>query len=172
MICEAAWCRLFVYLADRSELMSKAITASLVPLFDRLAGMSHAASDGRLLDGGGLQHSLQLDLLRLLNVRNALSIHDFLNGDPTVLDYGLPDMLALSPQSDQDLDLWALVLERCLALYEPRLSHVQIKVHADPVRPYAAHAAIAAVVALGQQLCRVNFNVALDARSAALQAAA
>ena len=39
--------------------MSKAITASLVPLFDRLTGMS-ASADGRLLDGGGLQQSLQL----------------------------------------------------------------------------------------------------------------
>lgn len=164
--------RLFADLAERSELMSKAITASLVPLFDRLTGMSHAAPDGRLLDGGGLQHSLRLDLMRLFNVRNSLSIHQFLNGDPTVLDYGLPDMLALSPQSDQDLATWSAVLRHCLALYEPRLSHVQVRVLPDPLRPYAAQAAISAVVALGEQLCRVNFDVALDARSATLQAAA
>jgi len=164
--------RLFADLAERSELMSKAITASLVPLFDRLTGMSHAAPDGRLLDGGGLQHSLRLDLMRLFNVRNSLSIHQFLNGDPTVLDYGLPDMLALSPQSDQDLATWSTVLVCCLTLYEPRLSHVQVRVLPDPQRPYAAQAAISAVVALGEQLCRVNFDVALDARSATLQAAA
>ena len=145
--------------------MSKAITASLVPLFDRLTGM-HASPDGRLLDGGGLQHSLRQDLLRLFNVRNALTIQEFLDGDPTVLDYGLPDMLALSPQSDQDLVTWSQVLERCIALYEPRLSHVKVQVSRDPARPYAARAVIAAVVALGQQLCRVNFDVALDARLA------
>lgn len=152
--------------------MSKAITASLVPLFDRLTGAHHASPDGRLLDGGGLQHSLQLDLMRLFNVRNGLTIDAYLNGDPTVLDYGLPDMLCLSPQTDLDLGTWSRVLERALALYEPRLSHVTVEVSADPAKPYAARAAIAAVVLLGQQLCRVNFDVALDARSAAMQAAA
>jgi len=152
--------------------MSKAITASLVPMFDRLTGVLHASPDGRLLDGGGLQHSLQLDLMRLFNVRNALTIRAYLEGDPTVLDYGLPDMLGLSPQSDQDLYIWSQVLERSLALYEPRLSHVKVDVSADPAKPFAARAAIAAVVLLGTQLCRVNFDVALDARSAAMQAAA
>ena len=152
--------------------MSKAITASLVPLFDRLTGALHASPDGRLLDGGGLQHSLQLDLMRLFNVRNSLTIREYLEGEPTVLDYGLPDMLGLSPQSDQDLLIWSQVVARCLALYEPRLSHVQVHVTADPAKPFAARAAIAAVVLLGQQLCRVNFDVALDARSAAMQAAA
>jgi type VI secretion system protein ImpF len=49
---------------------------------------------------------------------------------------------------------------------------VKVQVLADPVKPYAARASIAAVVMLGQQLCRVNFDVALDARSAAMQAAA
>ncbi|MYM32061.1 type VI secretion system baseplate subunit TssE [Duganella sp. CY15W] len=151
--------------------MSKAITASLVPLFDRITGM-HASADGRLLDGGGLQHSLQQDLLRLFNVRNGLTIKEFLEGDPTVLDYGLPDMLALSAQSDQDLVTWSSVLERGIALYEPRLSHVRVQVLSNPARPFAAHAAIAAVVALGQQLCRVNFDVVLDARSASMQATA
>lgn len=152
--------------------MSKALTASLVPMFDRLSGVAHASPDGRLLDGGGLQHSLQLDLMRLFNVRNALTIREYLDGDPTVLDYGLPDMLSLSPQSDQDLLTWSQVLERGLALYEPRLSHVKVEVSADPARPVAARAAIAAVVLLGRQMCRVNFDIALDARSAAMQAAA
>jgi type VI secretion system protein ImpF len=152
--------------------MSKTVTASLVPLFDRLAGTLHASADGRLLDGGGLQHSLQLDLLRLFNIRNSLTIEQFLSGDPSVLHFGLPDMLGLSAQSDQDLDKWSLVLQRCIALFEPRLSHVAVTVRADPARPYAAHASIAALVTLNEQLCRVNFDMALDARSGASQVAA
>lgn len=152
--------------------MSKAITASLVPLFDRLAGALHASADGRLLDGAGLQQSLQLDLQRLFNVRNALTIEQFLSGEPTVLHYGLPDMLGLSAQSDQDLATWSLVLERCIALFEPRLSHVAVTVRPDRARPYAAHASIAAVVTLNAQLCRVNFEVPLDAGSPLKQAAA
>ncbi|RYE99799.1 MAG: type VI secretion system baseplate subunit TssE [Oxalobacteraceae bacterium] len=151
--------------------MSKTITASLVPFFDRLTGASHSP-DGRLLDGGGLQRSLQLDLLRLFNVRNTMTIQDFLDGDPTVLHYGLPDMLSLSAQSDQDLRTWARVLERGIALYEPRLSQVRVTVAADRARPTAAQATIVAAVRLGRQLCRVDFEVALDARHASIKVAA
>lgn len=152
--------------------MSKAITASLVPLFDRLTGIAHASQDGRLLDAGGLQHSLQLDLARLFNVRNSLTIQQYLDCEPSVLHYGLPDMLGLSPQSQVDLERWAEVLQRCLAMNEPRLSHVRVAVHPDPARPYSARAAITAAVLMGQQLCRVNFDMALDPRANRLQAAA
>lgn len=153
--------------------MSKAITASLVPLFDRLTGTRHASSaDGRLLDGGGLQQSLQLDLLRLFNVRNSLTIQEYLTGDLTVLHFGLPDMFGLTAQSELDLAIWSSVLQRCVARFESRLSQVQIQVLPDPDKPYVAHAAISAAVMLGQQLCRVNFAVALDSRSAVLKAAA
>lgn len=151
--------------------MSKAITASLVPLFDRLTGMS-ASADGRLLDGGGLQQSLQLDLLRLFNVRNSLSIPEYLAFEPALLPFGLPDMQALSARSETDLDLWASVMLRCLARFESRLTHVKVTLQPDPHKPHAAHAAITAVVKLGNQLCRVNFDVAVDARAAALQALA
>ncbi|QJE01561.1 type VI secretion system baseplate subunit TssE [Massilia forsythiae] len=152
--------------------MSKTITAALVPLFDRLAGGACASPDGRLLDGGGLQQSLQLDLMRLFNVRNAMTVREFLDGDPTVLDYGLPDMLSLSAQSDQDLLTWAGVLERSIALYEPRLAHVRVTVTPDRTRPSTARAVIVAAVRLGQQLCRVDFDMALDGRSAGMKAAA
>lgn len=152
--------------------MSKAITASLVPLFDRLTGTLSASADGRLLDGGGLQRSLQLDLLRLFNVRNGLGIQDYLKADPALLPFGLPDMLVLSARSEQDLELWSAVLQRCLARFEPRLTHVKVALSPNPDKPHAAHAAITAVVMLGSQLCRVNFDVAVDARSAALRALA
>ena len=153
--------------------MSKAITASPVPLFDRLTGAEHASSaDGRLQGGGALQQSLQRDLLRLFNVRNSLTIQEYLTDDLTVLHFGLPDMLALTAQSEQDLATWSSVLRRALALFESRLSQVQIHVFPDPDKPYAAQATIAAAVMLGQQLCRVNFAVALDASSAELKAAA
>lgn len=154
------------------ENMSKTITASLVPLFDRLTGVLHASQDGRLLDAGGLQHSLQLDLARLFNVRNSLTIQQYLACEPSVLHYGLPDTLILSPYSQLDCDLWASVLARCMAMFEPRLSHVQVQVAQDMSKVYGACATIAAAVMLGQQLCRVNFDVALDSRSALIQAAA
>ncbi|MBC7501749.1 MAG: type VI secretion system baseplate subunit TssE [Herminiimonas sp.] len=152
--------------------MSKAITASLVPLFDRLTGVLHSSRDGRLLDAGGLQHSLQLDLARLFNVRNSLTIQQYLSCEPSVLHYGLPDSLGLSSHAQLDLELWATVIQRCIAMFEPRLSHVQVEVKRDLSKAYGARAMIAAAVTLGNQLCRVNFDVVLDAQSAQIQAAA
>ncbi|MNM03851.1 Lysozyme [compost metagenome] len=139
---------------------------SLVPLFDRLGGELVASADGRVLDVDGLRHSLQQDLVRLFNVRNGLSIAQFLGEAPTVLDYGLPDTLALSPQSASDLALWQQVLARAIALYEPRLSGVTVRVTPDAHKPAAARVAIAAAALLGRQLCQVRFDVVLDDRAA------
>lgn len=139
---------------------------SLVPLFDRLCGEPDASADGRVLDADGLRHSLQLDLVRLFNVRNGMSIAQFLGDAPTVLDYGLPDTLALSPQSAADLALWQQVLARAIALYEPRLSRVTVRVAPDAGNPTAARVAIAAAAVLGRQLCQVQFDVVLDDRAA------
>lgn len=144
--------------------MSKTITASLLPLFDRLVGAAPgAAGESVLLDGSGLQQSLQRDLQRLFNIRNSMTIQAFLDGQPGVLEYGLPDVLALSPQSDQDLIVLGRVIERSLALYESRLSQVRVTVSAERQRPSAVQVRIIAAVRLGQQLCRVDFDVALDA---------
>lgn len=152
--------------------MTPLSVGSLVPLFDRLGGDLAASADGRMLDAAGLQHSLQHDLVRLFNVRNALTIEQFLGDVPTVLDYGLPDTLVLSPQSASDLRRWELVMERAIALYEPRLSQVRVLVTPDASTPMAARVAIGAAVALGRQLCQVHFDVVLDAQAARLDAAA
>lgn len=152
--------------------MSTLVTATHVPLFDRLAGMAEASHDGRLLDAGGLKLSLQRDLLRLFNVRNALTIEEYLACDGTVIHYGLPDLLHLSAQSDTDLQTLADVVRHGLGLFEPRLSRVQVRASRDPAAPTRARVAIAAAVQIGQQLCRVDFDVALDDTSQLLQEAA
>lgn len=147
---------------------------SIAPLFDRLAGEPAAPGDGRTLDAHGLQQSLQLDLTRLFNVRNGLTIEQFLadrTDAPTSLNYGLPDTLALSPQSQGDLARWELVIVRAIALYEPRLSRVTVQVKPDRSSPMSARVTIGAAVALGRQLCQVHFDVLLDQRNATLAAA-
>lgn len=152
--------------------MNAAPAGSLVPLFDRLSGELAASADGRLLDAGGLQHSLRQDLIRLFNARNGLTIDQFLAGAPTALHYGLPDTLGLSPQSAGDLARWGLVMERAIALYEPRLSQVRVQVTADRASPMVARVNIGAAVALGRQLCQVHFDVMLEGQAARLDAAA
>lgn len=151
--------------------MTQHPAGSIVPLFDRLGNEPAAASDGRMLDAHGLQHSLQLDLTRLFNVRNGLTIEQFLGAAPTALNYGLPDTLGLSPQSAADLARWELVIARAIGLYEPRLSRVTVRVTPDSRSPMSARVALGGAVALGRQLCQVHFDVLLDQRSATLAAA-
>ena len=116
----------------------------------------------RLLDAGGLKLSLQRDLLRLMNVRNSLTIEEYLACDGTVIHDGLPDLLHLSPQADTDLQVLADVVRHGISLFEPRLSRVQVRAERDVVRPARARVVIAAAVMIGQQLCRVDFDVSLD----------
>jgi type VI secretion system lysozyme-like protein len=151
--------------------MSTIVAASPMPLFDRIAGFPDASVDGRLMDSGGLRRSLLRDLSRLLNVRNGMSVKDFLDADPSVLDYGLPDLLALSAQSEEDLHLLGKSVARAIALYEPRLSHVQVTAAPDGARKNAARVAIAAAVMVGPQLCRVDFDLLLDSQTLQLEEA-
>lgn len=136
-----------------------------LPLFDRFSGRLDAPSGVRLSPVEALQFSLQLDLTRLFNVRNALTIAAFLDGAPTALDYGLPDTLSLSPQSATDRQLWARVVARALALYEPRLVDVRVAVAPERDRPAVARVTILALAAVGAQLCQFNFDAALDERN-------
>jgi type VI secretion system protein ImpF len=117
--------------------MSTIVAATHIPLFDRIAGFSEASFDGRLMDAHGLRLSLLRDLGRLFNSRNGLTIEAFLASEPSVLDYGLPDLLSLSPQSDLDLEQVASVVRHGIALYEPRLSHVEVKAYRT-IRPGSA----------------------------------
>jgi type VI secretion system lysozyme-like protein len=146
--------------------MSTIVAATHIPLFDRITGFSEASFDGRLMDAHGLRLSLLRDLGRLFNARNGLTIEAFLASEPSVLDYGLPDLLSLSPRSRVDLDQVAQVVKHGITLYEPRLSHVEVKADLDTARHNAARVTIAAAVNTGEQLCRVDFDVVMDSRAA------
>jgi len=144
---------------------------SVSPLFDRLTELPGAAGNGRLLDADGLQQSVLTDLSRLFNSRNGLTIEEFLGDRPSSLDYGLPDTLRLSPQSAADLAQWERVVARALALYEPRLTQVEIKVGPEPGKPISARIRIDGAVTLGRQQRRLHFDCVLDGHAAALEPA-
>ncbi|WP_426318143.1 type VI secretion system baseplate subunit TssE [Pseudoduganella sp. R-43] len=145
---------------------------SVSPLFDRLTGIADAAGGSRLLDADGVQQSVLTDLSRLFNSRNGLTIEQFLGDKPNSLHYGLPDTLRLSPQSAADLAQWEQVVTRALALYEPRLMHVGVKVEPEPGKPISARIRISGAVTLGRQQRRMHFNCVLDGHVAALEPAA
>jgi type VI secretion system protein ImpF len=144
--------------------------ASPLPLFDRFGATLPELSGVRLSATEALQLSLQLDLTRLFNVRNGLTITQFLGTSPTALDYGLPDTLGLSAQSATGLQRWELVIARAIALYEPRLTGVRVAVTPDRGKPTAARVTIMALAAVGSQMCRFDFDIALDERDAGAQA--
>lgn len=144
--------------------------ASPPPLFDRFAEPSCEPSGVRLSATEAMQLSLQIDLTRLFNVRNALTIAQFLGTTPSALNYGLPDTLGLSAQSATDLQRWELVIARAIALYEPRLFEVRVVAAPDRIKPTAARVTITALAAVGEQMCQFHFDTALDQRNVSAQA--
>ena len=118
--------------------------AAVLPRFARFCAVALACSGVRLTPSEALQLSLRLDLVRLFNARNGLTIAQFLGGGPTALDYGLPDTQALSPYSGADLRCWERVITRAIVLYEPRLRQVRVEVTQDGARPATARVAICA----------------------------
>jgi type VI secretion system protein ImpF len=140
-------------------------SSATLPLFDRFGGP--LSDSGVLLQPvEALQLSLRLDLTRLFNVRNRLTVDEFLSGAPTSLDYGLPDTLHLSAQSATDLQRWQQVIVRAIALYEPRLRHVTVKVAPSANWPTLAWVAIAATATLGSERMQFHFEAGLANRAA------
>jgi len=137
---------------------------AVLPLFDRIGAAPDAQTGVRLTPTEALKLSLRLDLVRLFNARNGLTIAQFLGGGPTALDYGLPDTLALSPQSATDLQCWERVITRAILLYEPRLRQVQVKVTPDAARPATARVVISATAAGADEagLFHFDFDATLD----------
>lgn len=137
-------------------------SAVAFPLFDRIGGAPVARAGVRLTPTEALQLSLRLDLVRLFNARNGLTIAQFLGGGPTALDYGLPDTLALSTRSATDLECWERVIMRAILLYEPRLRQVRVKVTQDVARPATARVVISASAVAAGQASLFHFDAALD----------
>ena len=139
-------------------------TSMPIPLFDRFGGPLSDAGAG-LPPAEALQLSLRRDLTRLFNVRNRLTVDEFLNGAPTSLDYGLPDTLHLSAQSATDLQRWQQVIARAISLYEPRLRQVAVKVAPAADWPTLAWVEIAATAVLGSEHVQFHFEAGLANRA-------
>jgi len=136
---------------------------AVLPRFARIGAVPAARSGVRLTASEALQLSLRLDLVRLLNARNGLTIARFLGGGPTALDYGLPDTQALSPQSGADRQCWERVIMRAILLFEPRLRQVRVAVTQDAAQPATARVAICAMAAWADEagVFRFEFDATL-----------
>lgn len=139
-------------------------TSAPLPLFDRFGGQLSDAG-AALPPAEALKLSLRLDLTRLLNVRNGLTIDEFLDGAPSSLDYGLPDTLHLSAQSATDLQRWRQVIVRAIALYEPRLRQVAVRVTPSVHWPTMAWVEIRATASLSSEHVQFDFDAGLANRA-------
>jgi type VI secretion system lysozyme-like protein len=140
--------------------MSKLVYASLAPLFDRLLGSDVGTDNDAKLDSVGLKESLAREMGQLFSTKSRLTLQEYLAGELTVLDYGLPDFTALSPASEKDTTLMSEAMTKCLENFEPRLSLVLVTARSDEFSNTTAHATVMASVTIGRQALRVDFDLA------------
>lgn len=138
--------------------MSGLLPTAIAPLFERLC----SDVDELMLDANGLQASIGREVGRVLNTRSRLSFDEFSDSTGGVIDYGMPDHSALSPQSDEDMRRLQQAVLQALARYEPRLIHTRVTVSDWPGKPARARITIDASVRLGLEMRRVQFELEVD----------
>ena len=94
--------------------------------------------------------SLRRELTGLLNTRSPTPLERFAVDDLTVLDYGVPDLTSLHPQSAIDRGRLEALLSRAIATFEPRLREVRVEVEPLPGRSEALRASAQAMLHVGR----------------------
>ena len=152
--------------------MSELIRGALVPLFDRMSSADGGLKADQMLTPDELESSIARDLSRLLNTRSRLSCAEFLTQTGTTIDYGMPDISALSSKSQSDLGLLQSVVGHSIACFEPRLKQVEVKAFASSQFAGGVVLIISGVVSIGLMLRQLNFELQLDQRKTARMEAA
>jgi len=149
--------------------MAELVRGAPVPLFDRLTvPPADGAQSGSLLTAEQLQMSIARELSRLLNTRSPVAMADFANCTGTTLDYGVPDVGFLSPQSRADLNVLESAIQQSIEFFEPRLSQVAVRAEMGAVSGAGPQIEIAGMVSIGMKLRQLNFELQLDAGQAGL----
>lgn len=138
------------------------------PLFDRLVDLEpridREARPLRTLDRAGLKESVRRELEQLFNTRCPEPAHRLPIARRTVLDYGVPDLAAFSPQNHDDRVQLGEILRRAALAYEPRL--VDVRVHMAPVPglDLALSATVEASVVIDGVAEPVSFQIVVSSR--------
>lgn len=143
--------------------MSELVRGSSMPLFDRLASSEGQVGGGAfLLLPEQLEASVARELSRLFNTRCRLPPSAMAESTGTSIDYGIPDLSALSPQHDNDIKLMQNALVQAIGFFEPRMQRVTVKVEAVAGRRDAAVATVSGDVMIGLKPQRVSFALNLN----------
>lgn len=143
--------------------MSELTKRSILPLFDRLASELPDQDNGMLETMESLEDSISRELHRLFNTRSHLQMAGYLQGNGTVLEYGVPDFSFISGQSNTDLEQLQAVLTLAIRRYEPRLLDAAVQVHPSKDRKGLARVQIAGSARLGTEIRRIDFEMQHDA---------
>lgn len=150
------------------------ITGARVPLLERLADLEPEVPrepvPRRILDRAGVMDSVMREIARLFNTRRPHpQAGASWDAPPSwVLDYGVPDLTALSAASAADRDRYAAALAQILQTYEPRLSHIRIVLEPVPEDPARLAGALTAQLSLGTVREPVSFPLLIHAKTGAL----
>lgn len=145
--------------------MARLLAGGVIPLFDKLSQTDNA-DDGRrshVFTRHAAEQSVIRELGRLTNARSRLTLDEFSAAELTVLDYGIPDYSARSPQSEADRMLIQEAVTKAISVFEPRLSAVEVALLQNPAGKTIARYAIAGNLRIDNISQRINFEIALDA---------
>jgi len=82
----------------------------------------------RTMDRPATRVAIARDLGWLLNTRPPLTAEEFDARDLTVIDFGVPDFGKGTPASERDQMLRALLTEKAIRAFEPRLRDVNVSI--------------------------------------------
>lgn len=103
-----------------------------VPLFDRLTDLDPLAPSEpqplRALTRAQLLDSIHRELSALLNTRCPIAITELLERPRSVIDYGLTELTWVGPMAPEDRARLALLIERAVAAFEPRLRAARVQI--------------------------------------------
>ena len=141
--------------------MSFLFPGGALPLFDKLGEHLTVAPNesDQALSADGLEASVARELSRLTTSRSRIPLAEFQEATLTVLDYGIPDTLALSALSERDKALISEALERAIKVFEPRLTQVEVTVLPSATGKTVARYMIAANLRIAHTVRRINFRI-------------
>jgi len=142
-----------------------------VPLFDRLFDLDRShqeAQPRRVLARREVLASIRAELARLLNTRCAGPIDGLGDQERTVVNFGLPDFLTLSPTTDRDRQRLARLITDAVRAYEPRLRAPVVEVAPLAGRAPRLQLTLHATLELDHLAEPVSFPLAIDERGGAI----
>lgn len=138
-------------------------------LFDRLVDLEPAEPleqrPLRTEDRAGLLESIRRELERLFGTTSPLPPARLIGRERTTIDYGIPDPISFSAENLEHGDLFARLLEKSVAAYEPRLENPKITVERGKI-PGALAISLVAVLRQDEVKMPIHFPIVLRDKEA------